>query len=1048
MMTSGLPRNATLRLLVRAATFAGAFMYAVGLFVIVRHQLKFFRPTEPDGIGRVTLDGVSKSADYAGALLFFVMVVPLTLWFVRVAGSWLGHITRSSTGDRMRGVLGISFALPFLAAPMFHLTSTKEWWGVALPPILGCGITWGVVSVRRVPWLRALCSQSLYGAHAMITAAAAGWILFRYLVKGTMIAHKPTLFLEVVFVVFFVGAFVAAGVFIARLAELLLGTPAARALCIYAWGVAPLATLPLAGLLMYREQTLVIIAVCVCVISSMLVGYTRFAADARTLRSIAATVAWPLILFVGSYASTASLSGWIDLFHRGETLGPASDYLLGKKPFLDVFVLHGMLEDGLLDAWLMEIFGRSASVAVMRIVVIGSLTFPVLYGLGLVLFRTIPLALLTVAVGTVTFVDNQRVVFHLATVLMICLSIRDGGRVWAFAAGAFAGLAVFYSVDVGLYSIATVAGGAVIMLLLRRSGEASKIAGYGAVGLLSASLPFLVYLASIGAAGAFFETSFVTVPAIIDPVWSLPYPDLQERLQRDLSLRGVANLVLGEEMRFVLNPVVIAVAAMVVVRRVRRGSNGTETALIAVTVLGALVAQRSALGRADFPHQYFAAYLIAPLLVVLFVLVFRRLRLLAHDASGFAAALLIATAVGAVLGVVLWVPDLLHARLTATIQYRPRVSGVGWSDAQGEAVRIRIAEVSDAVRRVAAPNDPIFDYSNQPAFYFFAQRHNPTRFYQMPVASPVRHQKEVIADLEKSTPRVVLRESPEDYDRFDGVENEVRTPLIARWIEERYELRQIVRGVELWTRRAHPVRAMSLSSGELTWSRDPLIFPAVASAAGASGSDWRSSLLIYNPSRQPLNARLRYRSPQASRDATVQVPPRRTLELTDLVRTLFELPGTSGSLELRFEEGRDGVVTVETADISRTGTASVVQPIRPAASAVAGSPRSTLTIVGVRGGTGRRVNLGLLNTGEGIVRFHASFRTPGGDVIGLPADGTIPEGERFLLVDAERPMGAPLEPGMVIHVRILEGRAIGYASIVDVATGVSQTIAATPSEYE
>jgi hypothetical protein len=39
---------------------------------------------------------------------------------------------------------------------------------------------------------------------------------------------------------------------------------------------------------------------------------------------------------------------------------------------------------------------------------------------------------------------------------------------------------------------------------------------------------------------------------------------------------------------------------------------------VAVILLGnALLSQRSALGRADFQHQYFAAYLLAPILLLL-----------------------------------------------------------------------------------------------------------------------------------------------------------------------------------------------------------------------------------------------------------------------------------------------------------------------------------------------------------------------------------------------------------------------------------------------
>ena len=81
--------------------------------------------------------------------------------------------------------------------------------------------------------------------------------------------------------------------------------------------------------------------------------------DGRAVRNLVAFAILPFLLFCISYASTASLTQWIDLFHRGESLGPASDLLRGKVPFRDVFALHGLLEDGLLDTWLMQLFGRN-----------------------------------------------------------------------------------------------------------------------------------------------------------------------------------------------------------------------------------------------------------------------------------------------------------------------------------------------------------------------------------------------------------------------------------------------------------------------------------------------------------------------------------------------------------------------------------------------------------------------------------------------------------------------------------------------------------------
>jgi len=117
-----------------------------------------------------------------------------------------------------------------------------------------------------------------------------------------------------------------------------------------------------------------------------------------------------------SYASTAHLFEYVDLFHRGESIGPASDYLRGKQPYNGVYPLHGLLEDGLLDTWLMELFGRSLEVSVAQSVVLGGFLALSLWYLGVVLFGRFPLALLVVAMGAWTTAENARTFFQIAAV--------------------------------------------------------------------------------------------------------------------------------------------------------------------------------------------------------------------------------------------------------------------------------------------------------------------------------------------------------------------------------------------------------------------------------------------------------------------------------------------------------------------------------------------------------------------------------------------------------------------------------------------------------
>ena len=1053
MRTGALPTHPLLRLVASSAIYAGAFGYLAGVFLIALDLLRYFPATRAIAIGRVTLDGASKTADYAGALLFYVLVGFCTPFLARAGLRLFEKIVRPALprlGDGERALLALTCAVPFWIAPLLHVVTRKEVWPLLLPPVLGWGICFAWSRLKVIPWLGRLFARDMAGLHALVVSAGTAWLLFRYLVKGALIAHIPTLFLEVIFLAFFLVAFDAAGVFIARLARLTLGAEERRSFAIYAWSLLPLLALPVLGLTLVHERTAIVASVGMAVVTAAFLSRRDLSASGKTAYAVTALVVWPWLLFAWTYASTAALSSWIDLFHRGEALGPASDYLRGKVPFRDVFILHGLLENGFLDAWLMRAFGRSAEVSIFRTVVIGSLTLPAVYAIALTLFRRISPALLTVFLGMVTFADNQRIVFHLIVVLLLLVGLRRESRRWWFAAGLVSGVTIFYSLDIAIYAIVTVLLTPIVLRVLsRRPLQGPFVAGLA--GIIAGAAPFALYLASVGVFGRFLTESFVLLPGLIEAVWSLPYPDLGRQFRSDLSLRGLTGFVLGEEIRFVLNPLVIVAALGVIVTRWRTRTADFATDALIVLTIGALIAQRSALGRADFRHQYFAAYLIAPLLMLLFAAMWRRIREARVDGGSKAFVMLLMPVAALALFIALWVPDLLTARLGATIQYRPRISGLGQENRDARIVRERIEAVSAAVRELAPGDAPIYDFSNQPAFYFFADRPNPTRFYQVPIAASARFQREVIEDLSRTPPLVVLRESPDGYDRFDAIENDARAPRIANFLDRHWTYARTVRGVEIWTPRSAeggaPRQSGSKPPPDAVWSDERLVFPAVASARGAAESEWQSTLIAFNDRADPIPLGLRYLSTAGNRDIPVEVPAQGTLVLPDVVRTLFEMPGSTGTLVVKYPESLRPVLAVETLDTLRPSSLTVSSPLQSTDAADAEWPEATLVVVGARGGDHRRVNIGLVNVGEGDMVFNISLRRRDGSIAGTPIEGSVAEGDRYQLVNSERTFGAAIEAGWFIHVRIHRGRAIGFASVIDGMTGASQLIPARPSVY-
>ncbi|HET8797646.1 MAG TPA: hypothetical protein VFO89_08165, partial [Thermoanaerobaculia bacterium] len=515
-----------------------------------------------------------------------------------------------------------------------------------------------------------------------------------------------------------------------------------------------------------------------------------------------------------------------------------------------------------------------------------------------------------------------------------------------------------------------------------------------------------------------------------------------------------------EKFHLIVSPLVIAAALVYSIARwLRRRTDMLDFALLVMTVF-ATIAQRTAFGRASFRHQYFAAFLIGPLMVLLAVLLARALRRLWREGSDGTRAFVVSLVVMIVpvVAVLFWIPDLVNARLHDFIRYAGRIERVE-RDENAEAVRGRIDEVSRAVGELTRSREPIFDFSNQPAFYFFADRPNPTRFYQVPIASPPRFQAEVIRDLERARPKVILRRSPELFDQFDGITNELRAQAIAAYLDDLYAFHRNVRGVELWTRRgdakpravADYLRLIRVpEEKELVRSGvAQMVFPAVGSVPGIGGSYWQSDLTMHNPFREPIPVSLRFTVAGKGFDRRLMLAPRQTLRWPDVVRSLFAVQGLVGTLWIEHREGRAPVVVVKTSDVAHGARAALEQPLTKRDAATANTPNAELVIVGIPPVPpgGRRVNVGVVNLGIVPAAFRISARTRTGMEIGKFIESGIPEGEVWLTNDLESELGVKLDETMTVRLTAIAGTGVGFATVVT-SGGDSEFLAAIPAEQQ
>src|SRR5205085_2596093 len=129
-----------------------AFAFACGVFLSLTLLLGGLPPTEPVGVGIVTIERYSKLKDYVEAALFFLLVPPLTGWLRRSGARLLAHEQRLFIARREMPV-AMLFTLPFLLSPLFYLTTGKAGWILVLPVALAYAGVRALHAVDSTRWL-------------------------------------------------------------------------------------------------------------------------------------------------------------------------------------------------------------------------------------------------------------------------------------------------------------------------------------------------------------------------------------------------------------------------------------------------------------------------------------------------------------------------------------------------------------------------------------------------------------------------------------------------------------------------------------------------------------------------------------------------------------------------------------------------------------------------------------------------------------------------------------------------------------------------------
>ena len=553
----------------------------------------------------------------------------------------------------------------------------------------------------------------------------------------------------------------------------------------------------------------------------------------------------PILIY--SLIYTGQSSSTIDLFHEGEQLAPLNEMVYGHIPFRDIYLQHGLFQNAGL-AWLGgKIFGVSLEGVRKMSRLLGPSGYVAMYLLGTQLFRfgTIPSILLTVIISSqgnwvtarhslalISFAwvanylkthhydglyagwnslkttelppspySTQNVESHVRQKLQYTFkySITFGWKL--ITAGFFANLAFWYSTEIGLYTLSSIS---IFLLIygirhpLPKSKQLLPLGCYN-IGALIGSLPILTYFTFHGALDDLITNTWIQCRYQVS-TWGLRFPSLASVLE-PLTNPGVQNQWLvflkSEGFEWYLPiAVFVVVASYLVYRSTHKELWDSEgCTLLFLTLLGGATFFRTALGRSDGGHLIFGS----TFLWVIGILIIERGidRIIRQKTNRVWVTLLIGILS---VGTSYYLQEVHHPlrafnsrvnqlmnRNVKLVEKHPILNRVGRENIQTDQAE-HVARVVAYIQNHTQPNERIFDFTNQGAYYFFANRPSVTRYHQIAYASTPDMQMEVIYGLENDKTNLVIFKTGGWFDRIDGIPSEQRHPIISQYIKEHYKL--------------------------------------------------------------------------------------------------------------------------------------------------------------------------------------------------------------------------------------------------------------------
>lgn len=491
----------------------------------------------------------------------------------------------------------------------------------------------------------------------------------------------------------------------------------------------------------------------------------------------------------------------LDTFHHGEQLSPANAFINGKKPYSEIFVLHGMGEDILLPALALNLpftpndggIGSYLFVEIclamlsgfifllilakflkpLSLYLLASLWFTLSY---YSVFYYIRDTLIWIILLLAWYILIKPLTAKKEIILFTCLGIASS--IW-----------VFFALDRGIIAISLSMILATILLFFKKKKDRWRLARnirqinikpfvFLFAGIIFVNLVALIILGKTQFT-AYVKMSYIDIPKYQGLLFDYPLPDIKL------------------ESYFIYLPLIIATIVVIMFiymffNEYKNKRYSSELLLSFFLIVSSLIFLRAGYGRSDIGHiAYCTPILFLTTFYVSYVFV-KKNCLSKHE--------------------LLWLPILFFTllafpnptitieRITSLANARPeRIKQLLKLPATSNSIWIpqKVNAVTEYIKNNTSQNDKLFVFTQQPIYYYLTDRTNPTRFYITWFADPNKLEHEMLNSLKQNPPAVVIYSSSTSWDNVDGSSMKQRTPSVDTWIKTNYPKITTISGVEI-----------------------------------------------------------------------------------------------------------------------------------------------------------------------------------------------------------------------------------------------------------